>query len=266
MLTQRNARNLVLVSLALMICFACYSVYAISFFNYSNSTAAEQTHVASLVQSLTPPVTGTPQPPTVIPLITPALTPQSSASATATPARLVPPTPTGTLTATPIRVVPQACSFAAGGSFARFLSDTTVASRLGCPTEAEATIESAVELFQGGFMLWRGASNRLFAVYNEGKWGAYPKGDYDWFREGIDPEYSCGTKASPPSPRRGFSKVWCNNPEVRNTLGNALEYEQGYCMGNQCDSFQDFQGGMMYRSVKFAGVYVFYIDGTWQKK
>ncbi len=60
MLIQRNVRDLVLVILALMICFACYSVYAISFFNYSNSTAAEQTHVASLVQSLTPPVTSTP--------------------------------------------------------------------------------------------------------------------------------------------------------------------------------------------------------------
>ncbi len=173
MLTQRNARNLVLVILALMICFACYSVYALSFFNYSNSTAAEQTHVASLVQSLTPPVKR-PQPPTVIPSITPALTPQSSASATATPARLVPPTPTGTMTATPIRVVPQACSFAAGGSFARFLSDTTVASRLGCPT-TEATVEWAVELFQGGFMLWRGASNRLFAVYNRASGAPIPK-------------------------------------------------------------------------------------------
>jgi serine/threonine-protein kinase len=167
---------------------------------------------------------------------------------------------------TPAPDSPPVCAMDTGSSFARV--DPSVNQRLGCPTGEEQRVESAVESFQGGFMLWRADNNRAYVVLNNGKWDSYPKSDADRFRDGVDPEYSCGTHTSPPSPRRGFSKIWCNHSDVRSALGNATEYEQGFCMpgGGACEGFQDFLNGMMYRSTRFSSIYVFFADGTWMRR
>lgn len=185
----------------------------------------------------------------------------------ATPSRLMPSvTLSPTTTPNSIQAGPPTCSLGVGGSFTRIWNEPALYSRLVCPSESEFRGESAVENFEGGFMLWRGNSDRVYAIYNAGTWDVFPKEPADIFQEGKDPECSCGPHASRPSPRRGFSKIWCNNPDVPTTLGNAVNYEEGFCMGNPCDSFQDFQGGTMYRSVKLGGIYVLFADGTWLKR
>lgn len=163
---------------------------------------------------------------------------------------------------------PPVCATDAGSSFARIWNDPSVYQRLGCPTGEEQRVASAVESFQGGFMLWRADNDRVYVVLQNGKWDSYPKSNTDMFRDGVDPEYSCGTHTSPPSPRRGFSKIWCNHSDVHSALGNATEYEQGFCMpgGGACEGFQDFLNGMMYRSTRFSSIYIFFADGTWMRK
>jgi hypothetical protein len=159
-----------------------------------------------------------------------------------------------------------ACRIGVGSSFASIWPDPFIYPRLGCAVAKEYEGPSAVEGFERGWMFWRSSSDRVYVVYNNGGWDDYPRTPGDIFREGIDPEYTCGPAASPPSPRRGFSKIWCNNAEVRQGLGNAVDREQGYCMDNPCDTFQDFSGGLMYSSVRLHTVYVLFADGTWQKR
>ena len=117
-------------------------------------------------------------------------------------------------------------------------------------------------------MLWRddrGDLDSVYAIFADGTYRAFSRLT-DPFHEGVDPEYSCGIPASPPSPRRGFSKVWCNRPDVRSKLGDALEREIGYCIpgGEACETFQDFAGGMIYRSTRFGAIFVLYGNGTWE--
>lgn len=133
---------------------------------------------------------------------------------------------------------------------------------MGCPQNAALKTQSAEEAFQSGSMLWRQDILRIYAIYNDSTW----QGFADTFRDGVDPQYSCGPTSSPPSPVRGFSKVWCNN-NVRTKLGNATEAERGYCMsgGGPCAVFQDFNGGMMFYSQRFGAVYALLNDGTWRR-
>jgi hypothetical protein len=186
---------------------------------------------------------------------------------TSVPTSFVPPP-----TIPPTRAGPPSCGTSVGSSFARIWNDPSFYQRLGCSTGAEFQSESAVESFEKGFMVWRGNGDRVYAIYNNGTWDGFPKGPSDMFREGRDPEYSCGPNSgqpsSPPYPRRGFSKVWCNNSDVQIGLGYAIEYEQGFCMpgGGACETFQDFANGIMYRNTKFGAVFVLFADKTWQRR
>lgn len=112
-------------------------------------------------------------------------------------------------------------------------------------------------------MTWRDSADAVYVLFVNGTWLI----STDHFIEGIDPEYSCGVHESPPSPRRGFSKIWCNHPGVRSGLGDAVEYEKGYGMagGGPIETFQDFEGGMMFKSNHFGAVYALSDDRTWRR-
>ena len=62
------------------------------------------------------------------------------------------------------------------------------------------------------------------------RWAAYD----DTWREG-QAEYSCGAPPSPPTPIRGFGRVWCTQAGVRDGLGWAKEAE--HLIGAQVQSF-----------------------------
>ena len=89
-------------------------------------------------------------------------------------------------------------------------------------------------------MFWREDNKLVYVMYGDGTWQSFE----DTWEEG-DPEYSCPdgrTQAvTPPTPKRGFGKVWCAQPAVRNRLGNATSDEIG---NNRW--VQDFENGVMF--------------------
>jgi hypothetical protein len=171
----------------------------------------------------------------------------------------IPPPPTAT------RAGPPSCGTSVGNAFVSLWNDQSIYSRLGCPRNSAHTNQSAEEGFVNGFMLWREDTQQVYAIINDGTW---IQGIAAPFDESRDPEYSCGPHSSPPSPRRGFSKVWCGNNTIHSKLGNATEYEAGFCMagGGPCETFQDFNGGMMFYSQRSNRAYALMSDGTWRNR
>jgi hypothetical protein len=106
-------------------------------------------------------------------------------------------------------------------------------------------------------MFWRGDLRRIYALYDDNTW--------QWFVDtwdGSQPEYTCpesATSKTPPTPIRGFGKVWCLEAGVRQRIGSAKEEERGYE-----GSVQDFQHGLMITS-RASEIYILYNDGTWER-
>jgi len=129
-----------------------------------------------------------------------------------------------------------------------------VRARLGCPVEVENSHWSAEETFVGGYMFWRSDLLLVYAMYGDGTWQSFAdtwqNGDLEW-----DP------MIVPPSglyqPKRGFGKVWREQPGVRDKLGWATSMERG--LGAD---YQGYQGGLMLWS-DLQGIFVLYNDGTW---
>jgi hypothetical protein len=111
----------------------------------------------------------------------------------------------------------------------------------------------AREDFEGGRMFWRSDNDRIYVVYSGGTWRRHA----NTWQEG-DPEFSCGTPESPPTPKRGFGKVWCTYNQVSQGLGDATTGERG-----EHDDVQDFAGGWMLRD-EAGTTYTFFNNGTWR--
>jgi len=94
----------------------------------------------------------------------------------------------------------------------------------------------AQQVFQNGKMFWREDTDKVYVLFNNGTWARYSD---IWLES--DPEFSCGVPESPPTPKRGFGKVWCTHSEVRSGLGNATTGEWG-----ETTIVQDFDGGFMF--------------------
>lgn len=191
---------------------------------------------------------------TSTPVVTPTVPPRATETPTIAPTR----SPTPTVTATP-------CSNPVSPIFADAWNNSAINGRLRCATAIAVTRESVEETFERGHMVWRGGGVQVYAIYNDGTWDIFPKSPNDILQDG-DPEYFCGEHRSPPSPRRGFSKIWCNNKDVRDKIGNATDYEEGFCMPSNCDTFQDFEGGTIYYSAKYNSTYILFADKTWQRR
>jgi hypothetical protein len=116
----------------------------------------------------------------------------------------------------------------------------------------------AEQTFEGGRMYWRKDRDSIYVVYGSGGWAAFPNAWQDG-----DPVYSCPATApetSPPTPLRGFGRVWCSFSEVRTGLGWATDAERGYDA-----TAQDFDSGSIFRN-DFGVVVVLYADGTWEQR
>jgi hypothetical protein len=139
----------------------------------------------------------------------------------------------------PVGTPLAACAIGPGASFAGAWSAGNLRAALGCPTKPEATVSTSFEPFANGFMVWRGDTRRVAVFYKDGTWQELT----DTWAEG-QPEYGCTdayTPAqTPPTPHRGFGKVWCTEHGVRDRLGAALQDE----MGND-RPVQDFENGAM---------------------
>ena len=85
-------------------------------------------------------------------------------------------------------------------------------------------------------MLWRQDNAVIYVLTNDGRWAQYD----DLWREG-DAEFTCGEPNNPPTPVRGFGRVWCDQSVVRQGLGAATAAEIGDAGGQA----QDFANGML---------------------
>ena len=128
---------------------------------------------------------------------------------------------------------------------------------LGCPiTPGLNAVGTAYAPFEGGQMLWRGDTDAIYVLYNDGTWESYPN---EW-REG-DPEYTCGEESSPPTPVRGFGRVWCDYTGVREALGAVTAAE----IGDESSVVQDFVNGTVLIA-PFGDPFVFVgEDGVWRR-
>jgi hypothetical protein len=111
----------------------------------------------------------------------------------------------------------------------------------------------AEENFQRGRMLWREDNDKIYVLFATGYWAQYN----DIWIEG-EPEYTCGTSESPPTPKRGFGKIWCTYQNVRDGLGNAVNAEWA-----TTGVAQTFNSGLILGTTS-GNTHVLYSDGTWR--
>lgn len=104
-------------------------------------------------------------------------------------------------------------------------------------------------------MLWRGDTDTIYVLTHDGRWASYPN---EW-RQG-DPEFTCGDENPLTTPIRGFGRVWCDHPDVRETLGAATAAE----VGDSASAVQDFGNGVIL-TAPFGGIFIFVgEDSTWR--
>lgn len=137
--------------------------------------------------------------------------------------------------------------------------------KMGCPLD-EATFDPvAINEFGEGpdydrFMLWFSDEQRIYVLFPDGSWQAF---DDTWAED--EPTFSCnplgGEPSSPPLPRRGFGKLWCEQPELQTVLGT-VPREERLC---QHAVVQRFELGRLLACFEDASVRYFRIlnNGRW---
>ncbi|MEX1018133.1 MAG: hypothetical protein WDZ49_00660 [Litorilinea sp.] len=184
-------------------------------------------------------------------------TPSPESSAT-------PAVPNGTAVLTPLIVdeTPTECEIESNLDLAGYMDIET---RMGCARAPAKFDPVAINEFgpgpdYNGFMLWFGSEGNIYVLLPDGTYQVFP----DEWQEG-DATFTCnpleGEADSPPLPRRGFGKIWCENPEFQEALG-LVEREERLC---QHAVDQPFEQGRLIACFEDASVRYFRImdDGTW---
>ncbi len=112
--------------------------------------------------------------------------------------------------------------------------------QLGCPLAGQKVM-MAEQTFQGGHMFWR---SDLAAIYVIPSIQPYARFDDTW--DDSQPAYTCpdiSPPQTPPTPQRGFGKVWCSQPKVRQLLGNVTSQEHLFEA-----TLQEFETGLMFQT------------------
>lgn len=129
--------------------------------------------------------------------------------------------------------------------------------RLGWATGEASTTFAAQESFERGIMFWREDTDEIYVLVYGGDWQVYT----DTWEEGMD-EYSCSSAApreTPPTPKRGIGKVWCQQLGGSNaTIGWATNDEQGYYA-----HWRSFEHGLMWQSLD-EYIHVLHEDSSWE--
>lgn len=138
--------------------------------------------------------------------------------------------------------------------------------QMGCPTEPALFDPIAINEFgeetpTDRFMLWFSHEQKIYVLLPD---GTYQSFDDTWV-EDVDPTYPCNPfgveEDSPPLPRRGFGKLWCDNPELQTTLG-PVPREERLC---QYAVLQRFEQGRLLACFEDATIRYFRIldNGNW---
>jgi hypothetical protein len=202
--------------------------------------------------------------PTAVPA--PATATRAPLPPTASPPTASPPTVTPVVAAAPTAIPspgpsPTACPVASFPDFSRAWASGNMRQIVGCPASNGHSLTTSYEPFEHGFMFWRQDTRQVYVFYADGTWQSVA----DTYQD-ADPEYSCPDantpSTTPPTPRRGFGKIWCTQSDVRSRLGNALHDEIG-----NTRPVQDFQSGVMLLIPERAGapIALSTATGRWQQ-
>jgi hypothetical protein len=123
--------------------------------------------------------------------------------------------------------------------------------RMGCPTAGEFSATTAYEPFERGWMLWRKDNDGIYAFFDGGGYDHYSLPPTDIL-------FWCADAQDLGNPRRGFGKVWCENPDVRKQIGNASGGEIG-----DSRPLQEFENGFMVYVPERRAVVNVYNNGQW---
>lgn len=122
---------------------------------------------------------------------------------------------------------PSACLVPPPGSIGTV--EPNYAQFVGCPQGVFFTTTTAVQSYERGAMIYVQGIGIYVLTFD----GRFRRFDDTWV-SGVDPETGGET---PPlgllEPKRGFGKIWRNNPDVRAALGWAVTDEQGATSGVQ---------------------------------
>ncbi len=160
-----------------------------------------------------------PTPPSPTPTRTPTPWPSSTPTIAA---KAVSATPT--LDAARRLTVPAPCSIPIP-SFSGPRWTPALQNRVGCSIEAQRLVRFATQPFERGTMFWREDDKRIHVLFGDKTWLVF---DDTW--SDSRPEDSCpGITVSSGliKPKRGFGKLWCDQPQVRAKLGAATGAELG---------------------------------------
>jgi serine/threonine protein kinase len=144
------------------------------------------------------------------------------------------------------------------GIFGQIWHECEIRRRLGWATDQDTATSGAQQYFEQGLMLWREDTKQIYVLTLDGYWQDYP----DTWIEGMN-TYSCASslvpRDTPPTPLRGFGKVWCEQLNGSHAaIGWATSREQAYQA-----HWQRFERGLMGEgSDKY--IYVLYEDHSWQ--
>jgi hypothetical protein len=141
--------------------------------------------------------------------------------------------------------------------------------QMGCAIEDASLAAVAINEFGDGpdynrFMLWLENEQMIYTMLPNATWQAFPD---SWHEE--LPEIQCNPFAlaeltSPPIPRRGFGKVWCEVEELQELLGT-IEREERLC---QHAVTQQFEEGKLVGCFEDATIRYFRVldDGSWEQR
>ncbi|MCY3710178.1 MAG: PA14 domain-containing protein [Caldilineaceae bacterium] len=107
---------------------------------------------------------------------------------------------------------------------------------VGCPLSTGATLWTAWQPFEKGYMLWRQDDDAVFVFTDENEWARYSD---DWDSQAYEPARGA-EPADRHTPVRGFGYLWATNDDVFADLGWATDVEKG-----ACTLIQAFDGGTL---------------------
>lgn len=152
---------------------------------------------------------------------------------------------------------------------------------IGCAAQDALTGTMGQEDFEYGRMFWSEHANQFWPIdasdidpilvlFNDKTWQLikHPpwKGPSEFTCSA--PNDDQNNPSCPPTPKRGFGKVWCEVPEIGGRLGNVVKCERGYQ-----GTMQRFDQGLMLESDS-GDIHVLYYDkgndrldyGHWERK
>lgn len=112
------------------------------------------------------------------------------------------------------------------------------------------------------FMLWFSYEQQIYVLRPDKRWQAHPD---TWSED--QPTFACnplgGEATSPPLPRRGFGKLWCEEAGLQEVMGTIAK-EERLC---QHTVLQPFQNGRLLACYEDATIRYFRVmdDGAWDQ-